>query len=117
MLAGLLNIPKTPEEKSIWSFLHQDQHTKIIASLYSSSGNLLPTFAFDPMPETNQTDGNFITWLQNHQAAHTAFTSALGIDGNDLSDVDFSKEDQLASFIRLHWEEHYQAQQQLGFSD
>lgn len=117
MLAGLLNIPTDAPSRGNWSFIHQDQHAKIVSAVFTQKSQELPSFSFDPMPDPDPKDGNFITWVQNHQAAHTAFTSVLGIDGNDLSDVDFSKPDQMETWIRLHFSEHYFAQLNLQFPD
>ena len=62
-------------------------------------------------------DPNLGTWAYSHQQAHTAFDDILGIAGNDLTDVDFTKQDQVESWLRLHFQEHYEAQQSLGFPD
>jgi hypothetical protein len=115
MLASLLNIFSTPEEQAEWSFAHQDQHMKINNAIFEKNGTELPLYDLDPMPDPK--DPNLGAWAYNHQAAHTDFDGILGIAGDDLTSVDFSKQDQVESWIRLHFFEHYQAQSILGFPD
>lgn len=116
-LASLLNIPATDEERLLWSFAHQDQHVKIANAVFQQDANaVLPIYVLDPMPSPKNHDG-INSWLRLNQSAHNDFSGLLGIDNNDLSSVDWDKPDQVASFIRLHFNEHLEAQLRLGFAD
>ena len=113
-LATLLNIPQTEEEQKVWAFAHQDQHVKIVNALFQKNSSVvLPIYILDPMP----TGTDMETWLSLNQAAHGDFSSVLGLENNDLSTVDWKQPDQVSSWIRLHFQSHYDAQNALGFSD
>lgn len=116
MIAALLNVPADKESLMNWSFAHSDQHRKIEQAVFIKYGVALAPFILDPMP-AELTSDDMTSWQQLHQGAHSGFEDILNIGGNDLSSVDFSKQDQVAAWIRLHFESHRQAQQALGFSD
>ena len=109
-LANLLNIPSDLESWAHFSFSNQDEHHRISAALRAKGINA-PDYQLDPIPL--QDIGG---WAYNHQAAHTTFDTAVGIAGSDLTTVDFSQPDQVASWIRLHFQEHNSASQILGLS-
>ena len=107
-LANLLNIPNTPEEWAYFSFNNQDAHHQIFGALLNQ-GVRLSDYVLDPI-----TPDSAATWLRIHQQAHTEFNSALGIQGNDLSTVDFKNPTEVAAWVQLHWSEHQQATVKLG---
>lgn len=115
MLAELLNIPNSPEEQTRWSFAHQDQHIKIINAIFNKYGRNLPTYILDPMPGFDSK--SIGTWAYTHQQAHSSFDAVLNLGGSDFTGVDFTKQDQVASWLRLHFNDHYEAQASLGYSD
>lgn len=96
-----------------WSFNHQAEHLKIANAVYAQKAQFVPLYVLDPMP-TQRTD--MTGWGLLHQAAHNDFNAAIDQAGNDLSSVDWSKPDQLASWIALHAKEHVQAQLSLGLA-
>ena len=109
-VAVLFNVPESPADFLVFSFHNADQHALIVREVASRKGILLPLYVLDPIPASDPA-----TWLEVHQASHNAFTAALGIAGVDLTDVDFQDPEQLASWSRLHGEEHRQAADILGF--
>lgn len=116
MIATLLNLPISSQEEFFrWSFAHQDAHVKIINAIFQKDNVLLDSYILDPMPLPN--DPNFGAWAYSHQSAHSAYEGILNIQGSDYTDVDWSKEDQVESWIRLHFTSHQQAQQILGYPD
>ena len=115
MLAALLNEFSEPKTQDTWAFDHADQHNKIIDASFQKYGIVMEPFILDPMALIGTPE--LTNWLENHQAATSAYESLLGIAGNDLSEVDFTKQDQVDSWLRLHWFSHQQAQQKLGFPD
>lgn len=115
MLANLYNVPSDYEELQHWSFSHQDEHKKIADAIFTTYGIQLNLYILDPVPDPKSK--NFSQWTQVHQAAHTAFDAVLGIAGNDLSKLDYSKQDQVDSWARLHADEHVQAQKILKYPE
>ncbi|MDE2470256.1 MAG: hypothetical protein KGL35_16280 [Bradyrhizobium sp.] len=107
MIAALFNNITTPEALHQFSFANADLHARMTARL-----GLATVYVLDPIP----TGPALTDWLWRHQEAHNLFNAALGIAGNDLTDVDFQKPDQLASWVWLHAQEHYQAANKLGIS-
>lgn len=102
-LANLLNVPSDPAGWSYFSFSNQDQHRQIAAGLLAK-GTRVQDYQLDPIPLQDMG-----AWARTHQQSHNEFTQILGITGADLSSVDFTKPEQVASWIRLHWSEHQQA--------
>lgn len=109
MLASLYNIPQDTNGFNQFSFANVDQHRKIISAIRSKIGTQLTEYIIDPIPLFD-----FPTWAYNHQLMHNAQNAVLGIVGNDLTTVDFSKPEQVANWISLHAFEHYQAAGILG---
>lgn len=115
MLAELYNTPSTPEEQMRWSFNNNDEHVKIVNAIFQKYGVPLADYILDPMPAFNSLEIG--TWAYTHQQAHTAFTGILRIAGNDLTSVDFTKQDQIEGWLQIHADEHIQAQGVLGYQD
>ena len=110
-LANLLNIPGDPQSLSYFSFSNADEHRQIRFALNRQKNIQVDDVLLDPIPQNDPS-----TWARIHQQVHTVFEQILGIQGNDLTDVDFNKPDQVASWIRLHFDSHRQASQILGLS-
>ena len=113
MLAGLLNIPSGDGPRNTWAFDHQDHHRKIQNSIFQTYGVAIPDFILDPMPPFN--DPSFSVWAYQHQSATTAYEGILNIPSDDFTDVDYTKDDQVYSWLRLHFQSHFLAEQALGF--
>ena len=109
-LASLFNIPEGEQDLLVFSFSNMDQHRRIVTALGGQGVNL-PLYNLDPIPPSDP-----FTWLIVHQQAHVDFTTRLGIDGVDLTAVDFRDPEQMASWIRLHADEHQQAATKLGWA-
>lgn len=109
-LATLFNIPNFSDvdTQSHFSFANNDHHRQIASAVFRLYNIVLPVYLLDPMPMYS-----LGIWLQNHQDAHNAQNAVLGIAGNDLSDLDLSKPDQISSWIFLHAIEHRQAADKL----
>ena len=110
MLASLFNIPKDKTALAQFSFANADEHTQINQGILKKYSIQMPVYVLDPIPTDQQ------NWLETHQNVHNLMNAVLGIVGNDLSDVDFKKPNELASWIWLHAQEHYQAAKILGTS-
>lgn len=108
-IANLSNVPRSPEEISIFSFANQDEHTKANAAIFAKRGLTLPVYPLDPIPFTD-----IGVWAQNHQEMHDYVNGVLKTAGSDLTGVNFQDEGQLQSWIWLHANEHYSWQNILG---
>jgi hypothetical protein len=111
-LATLLNLPRDQNLIGQFSFANQDSHRKIAAAVFAQmKGMIIPQYALDPIPLFQ---GGLLTWGLNHQATHNVQNEILGIQGEDLTSLDFQDEAQLSSWIQQHFIEHYQAEAKLG---
>lgn len=108
-VAGLYNVPGTPEELAIWSAIHASHHRDINAAIYRLGGYVLAEFPLDPVPL-----GNPGGWANSHQEMHNQFQNLLGIAGFDLLDVEWENHNQLAGWIFLNAQVHMQAADILG---
>lgn len=109
-LASIFNIPRGEQDLLLFSFNNMDQHRQIVSAI-ANRGTKLTLYSLDPIPQAD-----VLTWLIIHQQSHVDFTTALGIAGVDLTAVDFRDPEQMASWIRLHADEHQQAADRLGIT-
>lgn len=110
-LASLLNIPATDDVRSFdeFSFSNADQHFIVTRAIAAQKSINLPYYVIDPMPFSD-----IGVWLYEHQQWHNNINGILGVAGLDFTSVDFSNEEQAASWIRLHFSEHLSWAQKLG---
>jgi NAD dependent epimerase/dehydratase family enzyme len=108
-LAGLYNVPQTPDQLAEWSFINAAAHADINRVIFQRTGQVLTSFVLDPinMPDLQN-------WLANHQIMHQQMDAVLGIAGYDLFDVDWTDRGQFAAWIQDHAAEHLQAGQILN---
>ena len=111
-LAALWNIPETDDQLSEWSFQNAAAHADIVRVIYQLTGQQLDQFVLDPFNPKDP--GSFQPWLYQHYAMHQQMDAILGIQGYDLTDVDFTNEGLLAGWIQTHASEHMQAGQILN---
>ena len=114
-IGTLFTLPNTADDWLQFSFANLDSHIKIAAAIQKKYGTLISTYPLDPIPWLDF-DRKIINpvWLYNHQAAHNFQNAILGIEGNDLTVLDWSRPDEVASWIDLHANEHRVAAQRLG---
>lgn len=110
-IAAIFNIPSTMDELNSWSFAHADHHRNLNSFIQTHAGVTLPQYVLDPI---NPADLG--TWLFQHQDLHSQMDAILGISGFDLLDVDLTDQGQLAGWIWLNSQEHYQAAEITGVS-
>lgn len=101
-VADLVTVPSTPEELAQWSFAHMAHHRDVIAYIRRVNKVLLPEYVLDPVDTSPNS-----AWGDNHQVEHNNNDAILGVDGFDISDVDWKNPDQLASWVWLHYRLHY----------
>lgn len=103
-LADLANVPSTDEERAQWSFAHMAHHRDIAQRIYSLVKIALPEYILDPV------DPNDVgQWEYQHQLMHDDQNELLGIAGQDLTGIDWKNSNELAAWVQLNFNEHYQA--------
>lgn len=112
-LASLYNIPQTRDQLAVWSFSNAAAHLDIIRVLQQKTpGAQFTAYVLDPMDPEDP--ASMEQWLTQHQVMHTEMDAALGIQGFDLSEVNWQDQGQLAGWIQSHASEHLQAGQILN---
>ena len=105
-LANLYNVPGTDSERAQWSFSHMAHHRDINQQIYNLLKIALPEYILDPIDPNNTGQ-----WEDQHQIMHDTQNQLLGIQGQDLTGVDWHDPRILAGWIFLNSNEHYQAAQ------
>lgn len=108
-LAGLFNVPQTPDQLAQWSFINAAAHVDINRVIFQRTGTVIASFVLDPI-----NSDELENWLANHQIMHQQMDAALGIAGYDLFDVDWTDRGQFAAWVQAHANEHMQAGQILN---
>lgn len=109
MLAILNNTPKSPQDWEVFGFNDRDQINLIRQAIQKKTGINLPEYELYPIPMEKFSD-----WLDRKSQAHTDFNSVLGLQSNDLTDVDIRDKKQLQAWIYLQYQELYNASAALG---
>lgn len=100
-LANLMNVPSSAAELDAWSFAHMAQHRDTTTALLAQFSVTGPGYILDPL-----NPGNVEFWEQQHQLMHNAVNQALGIDGNNLTDSNWTNLAARAVWIQLNFNEH-----------
>jgi hypothetical protein len=103
-IASLLNVD-SDENFAGFAFANANHHTLVTQNinLLLPQERALTFYVLDPVPEID-----LQSWLRRHQQSHSDINAALGIQGSDLTDVDFKKDDERESWSELHYSEHQQ---------
>lgn len=104
MLPALFNIPNIEDMRSVneWSFAHADHHLQIINALLAQDSVVAPVYILDPIPFFDMG-----AWLYQHQTMHNNNNLVLNTNtGNDLTQLDVSKPEEVASWVWLNASEH-----------
>jgi hypothetical protein len=103
-LADLYNVPGSDSERAFWTFAHMAHHRDINHAIYLLTKTALPEYILDPVDphDTGQ-------WEYQHQTMHDNQNAILGIQGQDLTGIDWNNQNLLAGWVWLNANEHYQA--------
>lgn len=103
-VASLFNVPSNQQELDTWAFAHAAHHQDINRLIFQKYNLTLTSYVLDPF-DPNAADN----WLYQHQTMHQEFDAILGITGFDLLDVNFKDKGEVAGWVYLNANEHYQA--------
>lgn len=102
--------PRSIEQFSVWSFSHMAHHRDIIRRIRETTGTNLFEYALDPF---NPADLG--VWAEQHQAMHDDMNQALyGVDGADLTGIDWQDQDNLSAWLARNYAEHARVATTLG---
>lgn len=103
-LADLYNVPGSDAERAQWTFAHMAHHRDINRRIYELAQVALPEYSLAPA-DPNDTG----QWEYQHQVMHDNQNALLGIQGQDLTGIDWKNQNLLAGWIFLNASEHFQA--------
>lgn len=104
-----MNPPKTGSDWDRWSFDHIDSHDRIRAAIRSQKKIDLNSYIAYPI-----NPNYMVGFLQANAQLHIDMNGVLGLQSNDLLDVDFNQPNQLDAWVQEHWLEHQDAERALG---
>lgn len=108
-VAALYNSPTTEEEFHRWSFDHLAHHRDEVNQLGTDGAPGLPVYILDPINTDDTT-----TFLYQHQDMHNNTDALTGVGGYDLTSVDLSNSQQIAGWVYLNAQMHYNEATVLG---
>lgn len=100
-LANLYNVPVSDIDRAQWAFAHMAHHRDINLAIYNLIKVALPEYILDPV---NPNDAE--QWEYQHQLMHDNQNQILGIEGQDLTGIDWKNPNLLAGWIWLNAHEH-----------
>jgi hypothetical protein len=109
MAIGDFSFPPDKNSFPSWSFAHAAHHIDIQNAVFNLNGVRLDNWILDPF---NVDDPG--VWAYYHQVMHNQFNQQLGIQGEDLTDIDFSDPDVITDWVYANLNEHQQAAAILG---
>lgn len=108
-VADIANVPNDQKTLLEWSFSHMAHHRDINRRIFEIENVALPEYALDPV---NPNDAE--VFLAQHQIMHNNQNTVLGIEGQNLSEVNFRDPVELSTWIFLNFQEHLAAYNILG---
>ena len=99
--------PETNEDAAAFSFAHMRSHQDIVRVIFQNYSVNLTVFSLDPADLTS-------TWVLNHQTMHNQMNQVLGIQGQNLTLVDWNDSESVLEWVNDNFSEHQQACQKLN---
>ena len=101
--------PESDDDWKAWAWNHASNHYDILQAAFVSKGQNLNQYILDPLDKNN-----LGTWLYQHQDTHNQINKLLGLQGNDLLNLDWRDPDQFSEWLRLNGDEHVRINTALG---
>ena len=101
-----------PHDARAWqqfSWNNKQSHDAIRQAIFAQGNIRLNDYVLEPIAPDD-----LAGWLERHAQTHIEMNAALGVQGQDLQDVDLKDERQLVAWVFLHWQEHNTIVQALG---
>lgn len=113
-LAQLQFPSPTPTGLEEWAQAHAQHHRAIITAMEEARDIKLPERLIYPV--NFEDPASVAVFLREHQAAHNDFQAILGIQGNDIANVDFTNKGEREAWFFLHLTSHIAAASSLGLA-
>lgn len=89
--------------------MHFQDHLEIMQAIQKQKNVRLTEYLIDPWMDADK-EGI----LERHQQFHDDMNQQLNLNGNDLSSVDFQKQNEVQAWVSLNYFEHNAARTALG---
>lgn len=100
-LAALLYPPPTPSGWTEWVYQNLTHHQAVInAARDTGKGSLILYQIWPWNPHAAQ------DWLLQHQSQHDDMNTLYGVNGSDLSTLNFDDKREVDAWLQLHFYEH-----------
>lgn len=100
-LAQILYPPPTKDGWHEWSWANSQHHDAINRAILEVKGVQVASFRLWPV-----TEYDFRDWLEQHQQSHTVFCDLLGINGEDLTELDLNDKSKKDAWMFAHVQQH-----------
>jgi len=107
MLAACLEVPADDNAWQVWAFNSKMAIDSIRQTIQAKYGVKLVEYVLIPFTQND-------AWLTNNSTAHNDFNNVLGLQSHDIEDLDFTNQDEVASWVNLAYNELYDASAALG---
>ena len=108
-LPALYKVPEDQDGWAAWAFNHAAIHMTVNGAVSTQKSQNLTQYMLDAVdPE------DLGMWLYQHQATHNQVNAVLGINGYDLTNLNWRDKDQFEWWLQLNGEEHQKWNEILG---
>ncbi len=108
-VGDIFTVPDDPDAFQDWSFVHAAHHYDIQRAVFEQKAVRLDNWVLNPFDRENPG-----IWTYLHQTMHNQANKALGTEGQNLTDVDWTDSDSLSDWINANAIEHQRFAQILG---
>lgn len=109
MLANLRATPETENDWNEYTWAARTEMTRIRQAIQAQKGIILNEYCIDPLSPQFSKD-----FLQNIDRMNKDFSTVLGLQTEDLSDVDFDNKEQFGAWTNTLYQQIYAAEAALG---
>lgn len=111
-VAGLFNL-RLDDARVVmrFGFDNAGEHIKIQKAIFDKFNVNLTLLPIDPIPLFDLAD-----WARRHQAMHSDANRILGLQGNDLTALDPTRQEDVTVWCEMHAREHIAFAQVLGLT-
>jgi hypothetical protein len=111
MIAALLNFNE--DDQSFFSHHNSEHHRAVAQAILNKQHISIPSYILNPMPKVSDKAG-MEGWIEQHAELHSIINEILKLTNNELDSVDLTNKDERASWLQLHFNDHWQWGSTLG---